>query len=103
MTEEKETPKEEKPKEEKAPAEAKPQAGPVAQEKKEAGQKKKKINRLTLKELEKKIEEVRQKMGGLNSFYAQQLLKRKKQLIEAQETREENKEETTEGKEENAA
>ena len=98
MTEEKE-----KPKEEKAPAEAKPQAGPAAQEKKEAGQKKKKINCLTLKELGKKIEEVRQKMGGLNSFYAQELLKRKKQLLEAQETREENKEEITEGEEENAA
>lgn len=73
---EEEKPKEEKPKEEKPVAEAQPA------EKKEAGaeKKKQKINRLGLKEVEKKIEEVQAKMGSLTSSYAQQLLKRKQQL-----------------------
>ncbi|MBU4141089.1 MAG: hypothetical protein KKA80_04275 [Candidatus Omnitrophica bacterium] len=42
--------------------------------------KKKKINRLTLKEVEKKIQEVQEKMGGLTSSFARHLLKRKEQL-----------------------
>ena len=61
----------------------------MAEEKKEAqAEKKKKINRLTLKELEKKIEHVQQKMGGLTSAYAQQLLRRKEQLLQESKTEE---------------
>jgi len=61
----------------------------MAEEKKEAqAKKKKKINRLTLKELEKKIEQVQQKMGGLTSIYAQQLLTRKEQLLQESKTEE---------------
>lgn len=43
-------------------------------------QKKKKIAQLTRAEVETKITEVQEKMGGLGSQYAQQLLKRKKAL-----------------------
>ncbi len=61
----------------------------MAEEKKEAGEKKKKkINRLTLKELEERIKEVQQKQGGLTSSFAQQLLKRKEQLLQKTEDRE---------------
>ncbi len=74
-----------KPEEEKAKPAGK--VPPVAAEqKKEAGAKKrKKINCLTLEELEKKIQEVQEKMGGLTSTYARQLLKRKEQLSEEKE------------------
>ena len=69
-------------KEEKAPAQGKPQAEAPVEEKKEAQEKKKKkINRLTLEELERKIQEVQSKMGGLSSSYALQLLKRKERLL----------------------
>ena len=99
---EEEKPKE-APKEEKAPAEAKVQAEAPAEAKKEAQEKKKKkINRLTLKELEKRIQEVQSKMGGLTSSYALQLLKRKKQLLSKTETRTEEKEETAKDGGENA-
>ena len=54
---------------------------PPAEKKEAAEKKKKKINCLTLKELEKKIEQTQEKMGGLTSFYARQLLKRKEQLL----------------------
>jgi len=68
--------KKEKPQEPEAPKEA------PAQEKKEPATKKtKKINRLTLQELEKKIEETKSKMGTLDSDYAHQLLKRKEQIV----------------------
>jgi hypothetical protein len=43
-------------------------------------QKKKKIAQLNLAEVEAKITEVQEKMGGLGSHYARQLLKRKKVL-----------------------
>lgn len=43
-------------------------------------QKKKKIAQLSRTEIEAKITEVQEKMGGLGSQYAQQLLKRKKAL-----------------------
>lgn len=39
-----------------------------------------KINEMTLKEIEAKIAEVKEKQGGLTSKYAQQLLLRKKSL-----------------------
>lgn len=42
--------------------------------------KKKKINKMTLAEIDAKLEYVKEKMGGLNSKYAQQLLQRKKTL-----------------------
>lgn len=101
--------KEEKPKtdekkpvlEEKKPAEekAKPEQKPTpttqapAEEKKEGTQKKKKINRMTAKELERNIDQVKRKMGGLNSAYARQLLKRKEQLLaDSVESREQKSE-----------
>ena len=72
-------PKQDKP-EAKAGEQPKPVAPQAASDKPEAAKKKKKINRLTLKELEKEIEGAKEKMGGLRSQYAQQLLKRKEQL-----------------------
>lgn len=82
-------------------------------------EKKKKINRLSLKELEKKIKQTEEKMGSLSSSYAQQLLKRKEQLLaetrsrdtacpgggnqQASETITEKKQEATEPGGENAA
>ena len=87
----------------KAP-EAKPadKVPPVAAEqKKEAGAKKReKINCLTLEKLEKKIQEVQEKMGGLTSTYARQLLKRKEQLSEEKETRNQHTETGVQKKEE---
>lgn len=62
--------------EEKAPAQA------TGAEKKEVA--KKKINRLSLKEIEKRLEQVQEKMGSLNSSYARQLLKRKELLLAGQ-------------------
>jgi hypothetical protein len=41
---------------------------------------KKKINRMTLVEIEAKLKEVEEQMGGMDSKYAQQLLHRKKTL-----------------------
>ncbi len=40
----------------------------------------KKINEMSLKDLESKIAEVKEKQGGMTSKYAQQLLLRKKSL-----------------------
>jgi hypothetical protein len=40
----------------------------------------KKINAMTIKDLEAKLAEVREKQGGITSKYAQQLLLRKKSL-----------------------
>ena len=74
--------KEQKPKEEKAQPEAKPKTEAPIEENKAAGtEKKQKINQYSLKEVEKKIEEVQEKMGGLTSSFAQQLLRRKEQLL----------------------
>ncbi len=77
--------------EEKKPEQKQEQAAaaPAPAEKKESAAKKKKINRLSLKEVEKKIAETQGKMGSLTSAYAQQLLKRKEQLL-AQGERPEN-------------
>ncbi len=73
---------------EKESKEAKPSQAPAEEKKEAQAKKKKKINRLTLKELEKKIEQVQQKMGGLTSIYAQQLLRRKEQLLQESKTEE---------------
>ncbi len=40
----------------------------------------KKINKMSLAEIEAKLEDVKEKMGGWNSNYAQQLIKRKNYL-----------------------
>ena len=93
MNEETKKPEEDRAEEE--TKEQKPAPEKVApEEKKEtAGQpKKKKVNRLTLKELEKKIQQVQEKMGSLHSAYAQQLLKRKEQLLQKTEDREQKTE-----------
>lgn len=113
MTEEEKKDKEEKaePKKAEAAKEAKPEE---QKEKTAPGEKKKKkINRLSLKELEKKLKETEQKMGSLTSSYAQQLLKRKAQLLQSTENRvpsfakvsegKQKAEETTESGGENAA
>jgi hypothetical protein len=77
-------PEEKKPeaKKEEAPAKAQPPKEGAKPEPEAAPKKAKKINRLTLKELEKRIQLVQEKMGSLTSHYAQQLLKRKEQLFE---------------------
>lgn len=67
--------------EQKAPEQKAPeQKAPPAEQPKTDSKRSKKINLMTLPELEKKLEEVKVKMGGLSSGYAQQLLKRKEQL-----------------------
>lgn len=57
------------------------QAAPQKKEEAGSAAKNKKINRFTLKELEKQIELTQQKMGNLSSAYARQLLRRKEQLL----------------------
>jgi len=52
----------------------------AAEETVSASQKKKKISQMTLEEVDAKIKTVQDKMGGLGSQYAQQLLKRKQVL-----------------------
>lgn len=47
------------------------------------GKSRKKINKMTLEEIDKKIKETENKMAGLNSKYAQKLLERKKELTSA--------------------
>jgi len=54
--------------------EEKPQGGA------DSGPKKKKINEMTIQEIEAKLAEVKEKQGGLVSKYARQLLLRKKSL-----------------------
>lgn len=41
---------------------------------------KKKVNKMTLEEIEIKLKEVEEKMGGLDSLYAKHLLRRKELL-----------------------
>ncbi len=73
---EQEAPKQEEPKQEAPQAEEqKPKQGEPTTKKK------KKINCLSPKELDKRIEEVKQKMGGLCSRYARQLLNQKERLL----------------------
>jgi hypothetical protein len=52
----------------------------MAEEKKESTPKRKKMNTLTLAEIEAKLAECREKQGGLVSKYARQLMARKKAL-----------------------
>jgi hypothetical protein len=40
--------------------------------------KKKKISRMSVQEIEKELKQVQEKMGGLSSVHAQQLVKRKR-------------------------
>lgn len=67
QAEEKTAAEKEEPKREGAPVEA-------------PTKKRKKVNRMTLEEIEKKLKEVKERMGGITSRYACQLLKRKEQL-----------------------
>ncbi|MBN1406102.1 MAG: hypothetical protein JW946_06250 [Candidatus Omnitrophica bacterium] len=55
-------------------------AAPAQQPAAAAAKKNKKINEMTLAELDKKIEDVKVKMGNLTSKYALELLKRKKEI-----------------------
>lgn len=43
--------------------------------------KNKKINKMTLEEIEKKLQEVQQTQGGLTSLYARHLLRRREVLL----------------------
>ncbi|MCX7974991.1 MAG: hypothetical protein N3B16_10925 [Candidatus Aminicenantes bacterium] len=43
--------------------------------------KNKKINQMTLEEIEKKLQVVQQTQGGLNSLYARHLLRRREVLL----------------------
>jgi sRNA-binding protein len=47
---------------------------------------KKKINKMTLAEIESKLKEIKKTMGGWDSKYAQQLLKRKNRLLQEKST-----------------
>jgi len=63
--------------EEKAPAESKkPEEVPTP-----TPTKKKKINKMTLAEIEAKLNDIKKKLGGLDSKYAKHLLKRKEFLL----------------------
>jgi hypothetical protein len=76
MVEKKETPKPDKEKKDK-PAEPKKAEAPApAAEKTDTGSgpKSKKINKMSLAEVESKLEEIKGKQGGLRSKYARQLL-----------------------------
>lgn len=52
--------------------------GQTASEKKK---KNKKVNKMTLEEIDKKLQEVQQAQGGLTSLYARHLLRRKEILL----------------------
>jgi hypothetical protein len=51
-----------------------------AEQAQEKGKRDKKINRLTLAEIEKKLEEVKSAQGGFSSRYAKELIRRKEIL-----------------------
>lgn len=81
MAEKTETPKPAKEKKEK-PAEPKKAEAPAAAEKAEKAEKaegsqSKKINKMTLAEIQAKLEEIKTKQGGHRSKYARQLLHKK--------------------------
>ena len=80
--------KEEAPKEAApAPEAEKPADKPVDPPKEEEGTKKrKKINLMSLKEIDEKLKQVKEKMGNLESTYASQLLKQKSILGETKES-----------------
>ena len=85
MSEEKpkQAPKQEAPKQE-APKEQSKEAAPkpVAPAAPAAEKKLKKINKMTLQELDKKLQDIKEKMGNFSSKYAMELLRRKKELSE---------------------
>ncbi|MGQ9578589.1 MAG: hypothetical protein ACUVWQ_08200 [Candidatus Aminicenantales bacterium] len=47
----------------------------------EKKKKNKKVNEMTLEEIEKKLQDIQQTQGGLNSLYARHLLRRKEILL----------------------
>lgn len=47
----------------------------------EKKKKNKKVNEMTLEEIEKKLQDVQQTQGGLSSLYARHLLRRKEILL----------------------
>lgn len=65
---------------EKPPKKEKEEEKPEPEKAEAAGPKKKKINKMTLAEVEAKLEEVKSTMGGLYSKYARQLILRKEYL-----------------------
>ena len=76
MSDKKETPKPDKEKKDK-PAEPKKAEAPAAAAEKneaESGPKSKKINKMSLPEVEAKLEDIKNKQGGLRSQYARNLL-----------------------------
>ena len=78
MAEEEKKPTEEKAeKKEKQEKPAAPTQEPAAEPK---GEKHKKINQLSLDEIEQKLKIVKEKMGDFQSHYAKNLLSRKKEL-----------------------
>ncbi len=50
----------------------------------EGKKKNKKVKKMTLEEIEKKLQEVTEKQGGLTSLYARHLLRRKEILLTGQ-------------------
>lgn len=47
----------------------------------------KKINQMTLEQIEKKLQEVQQNQGGFNSLYARHLLRRREVLLSLKKER----------------
>lgn len=85
--EEKGRPKKEKEPKEKAAEEASREEAKEAVNSQEVkGKKKRKINRMTLKEIEKHLKELEEKSLGLGSLYAQHLLERKNELQKQKES-----------------
>jgi hypothetical protein len=80
MAEVKKEKKEPAKKPEKAAKETKKEEATAPSESSGASSKAKKINRMTLSEIDAKLEEVKSSQGGLASKYAQHLLRRKKAL-----------------------
>ncbi len=77
-----------KPAEEKKPEEGKAKPEEVkAPEAPPKEKKKKKVRNMGLEEIEKKLKETEERMGGLESKYAQHLLQRKEELLKKQESR----------------
>ena len=79
-----ETPKKEaqkeSPKEQAAKESAKEEVKEAAAVPEEKAKKRKKINRMKLEEIDKRLQDLETKGGGLSSLYAQHLLERKKEL-----------------------
>ncbi|MGB8952437.1 MAG: hypothetical protein WCC06_07205 [Candidatus Aminicenantales bacterium] len=78
-TEKSDAPKKEVKKSESKP-EPKPEPKPETPESEKSGKSNKKINRMTLAEIESQLEEIKSSMGGHSSKYAQHLIRRKNLL-----------------------